>query len=264
MSDKEIENFESTLIGLFMEKWGARENQLGKTGSAISNNAQNPFDAFVGDVFGNSDSKRFFIIEFKRSKDLFPQELLLASGKLHRYWLALHLLKDFRCAKLSWNGHFGGYGIDDILQFGTYYNCIKLNEKKKIAEIYANSPSQYAAADVKKWECNFPTLFTGLNHCNFETEDGFFKYGIGLPWEAFAEYIKCMNQHSRRIKIQDPKKKEEKWIFGSVDPVNKQFFSKSLRPRELIDMILGHLAKIAERKAAEEKEIPSKNPNPFS
>lgn len=152
--------------------------------STLVGNAQNPLDHLVGDVMGQTEAGRYFIVEFKRYADGFLDEVALAYGKPDRMALYSHLLVDDDCRDLSGRGHFGAYFKAGSIAVGGYFDLAGAN----LGQVVALS-----------------SFFDGMQNAAFAWSK-----------EELAAYLECMTAHGVPLITDDGHV-----VFGYLDPTGK-------------------------------------------
>lgn len=184
--------YESAYVGQFTYLWGRRDAsaQNPKGNANILVNAQNFFDNTLGDVAARVHNK-FFLIEFKRRENLFMKEVS-STGKPDRH-LHFHRLKDsdLTCRLLSFGGHWAAYGDDcNQMKFKAYF---KAADRNNSAAPGAKYPQQYSS------ELSFDDFYEAVHEpSKLDTDENFFKRGVGLPAKSFAKYIRCLYKHQKK------------------------------------------------------------------
>ncbi len=143
-------------------------------GAKLVGNAQNPLDHLVGDVLGQTERGRYFIIEFKREASGFLDEVDLNGGKPDRVALLCHLEQHPQCSELSPIGHFGAHWTPNGLKLSSYISLITS-------------------------ETSSPTSVPDFFHI------ATFNPRFGWTADQLMEYIKCMTAHGVPIEDDDGK-----------------------------------------------------------
>jgi hypothetical protein len=229
--------FESNYTCHFFRLWGYEE---GKTGvplrDALLGNMQNDFDAKFGDVCG-AVGTRFFIIEFKASRQGFQDEIS-PSGKIHRGYLYDHLRTDAFCRSIARQGHFGAYAeTNHQLFFEPYAHCVAdIKSKAEIIEEQLDGLAKpWHELNYQAWVLDFSNFFTSVTERNSdlsESQLGFFTKGLGITSSHLAEYIECMYQHLEPV-IDDSGKS----ILGAYAPLTGKFIAFEGSTTELVNRL---------------------------
>jgi len=196
----EVENYESHLVGLFMQLWGRKEGQELEP-ATILNNAQNPFDNWFGDITGEVRF-RYFLIEFKTTREGFVKEVEAGSAKPHRTALYAHLREDEDCRKISKYGHFAAYEgtAPRLLVFEPYaHSAAALQSASSIATAILKSTGLRHEMDYRSWSMDFASFFDELHEESLDLHNSnspwLFSKGLGVPEADLEQYVRCMYQH---------------------------------------------------------------------
>ena len=227
------ENYESQLVGLFMQLWGRREGSDSEPATILTN-AQNPFDSWFGDICG-AVRHRYFLIEFKQTRAGFLDEVKPGSAKPHRTALYQHLRTDEVCRKIARFGHFAAYQSDsNLLAFEPYAHSIAPRRLK--AELIDDSLSSAVPTfelDYTAWTHNFGKFYDALNECDLtlyhESSPWLFRNGLGIPEADLEDYVLCMYSH---LEYYEPK--DGVILLGALDPCTKEFKAVTLTPYQMV------------------------------
>jgi hypothetical protein len=193
------ESYESHLVGLFMQLWGRQEGVCSEPATLL-NNAQNPFDHWFGDICGQVQY-RYFLIEFKRSRDGFFDEVKVGSAKPHRTSFYQHLRTDEACRQISRIGHFAAYQADnDLLAFEPYaHSVVPKASKKDVVKSVLSSSAPYCELDYQAWTFGFLRFYNELHESDLslhhQSSPTLFGKGLGIPELALEQYVSCMYSH---------------------------------------------------------------------
>ncbi|MEI2429256.1 hypothetical protein RDV84_22785 [Lysobacter yananisis] len=194
--------YESNYVCHFFRLWGNLEaaSRVAPKYSLLGN-MQNDFDAKFGDVCGDANN-RFFLIEFKRSRKGFSEEVSKPGGKIHRIALYEHLRLDATCRQIARQGHFGCYpSSSGSLVFEPYAHCpAAIKTKIQIVTEVLLKPAfaSINELDHQAWECGFPKFYEQITDYDSTISDnfpGFFENGLGITSEHLKTYVSCMYDH---------------------------------------------------------------------
>ncbi len=161
-------------------------------------NAQNPLDHLVGDVVAGTLAGRYVIIEFKRARSGFAEEVGFDTRKPDRAALYDHLSEGGDCERLSLEGHYGAYWDADEIILGNYFK-----------------------------------LAGGTHHLGWSVP-AFFEYlqdpSFGLSSEGLMAYLQCMTSHGVDLPTDDGLT-----VFGYIDTSGK--FVAMIRSNQIFSMI---------------------------
>ena len=211
--------FESSLVSAFIYMCGYEDAKEGRerNESAYLANQQNKFDKLFGDLFGQVDS-RFFIIEFKRERNLFEQEVAggkakpLRVGLYNAFWEACENPK--QRDDLTWAlgrfGHFGAYEQDSELRFEAYGSAVhrpnEVNaltpEASEYLKLHGSAPFTFfppidfqSFYDAVNADRGTRSNSQGAHWTNNADQDKFYPFystGLGLPASSFRSYLDTM------------------------------------------------------------------------
>lgn len=186
--------YESHLVASFCYRWGRLDEKIIQrikrnryTGeyrkhkeTVLLSNPPNPIDKYIGDLFGRIDNIRFFLVEFKKERTDFPNEL----WKPARADLVAKLMANPVYDRLSWYGHFGCYiDADDIL----------LEPYRKLLPPIPIPPNGVLshAIDLPDFHSR---LCESKNVLSYTIPPGgkYFISGLGLSFEGMKEYLRCV------------------------------------------------------------------------
>ncbi len=228
------ENYESHLVGLFMQMWGRREG-MGTEPASLLNNAQNPFDHLLGDICGEVRS-RYFLMEFKESRKGFYEEVKPNSAKPHRTALYAHLKSDLRCRRIARFGHFAGYLSDETneLAFEPYAHSIAtIKAKEEVTSACLQLDYQWEELEYRSWTMNFNALYDSLHTPDLtlfgQSSPWLFASGLGVPEADLEEYVKCMYSH-----LQYMEQDEGVLLLGALNPVTGKFHAIKSTPFQMV------------------------------
>lgn len=228
------ENYESQLVGLFMQMWGRHEGR-GTEPASLLNNAQNPFDHLFGDICGEVRF-RYFLMEFKASRSGFAEEVKPNSVKPHRTALYAHLKTDRKCRKIARFGHFAGYlsAETDALAFEPYANSIAtITIAGEVASACLEPHYQWDELDYRSWTINFNRLYDLLNTSDLtlfgQSSPWLFASGLGVPEADLEEYVKCMYSHLQYIEQDDGV-----MLLGAINIVTGEFHAIKSTPFQMV------------------------------
>lgn len=170
--------------------WGKLDQQSGRISPALLLNAQNFFDATIGDVAGAVEC-RFFIIELKRERVGFPAEVdsKQKSYKFDRGQLLKTLNANRNSRELSVAGHWGAYGDEKSnFNFEPYYKAVSQSSDWIDNKLYSSQ---------NRCPIEFKHFYEELHRGeDLNGAKNLFRVGIGLPILSFREYIKIMYEHN--------------------------------------------------------------------
>jgi hypothetical protein len=256
----EIRMFESNYTCHFFRLWGYQE---GKTGvplrDALLGNMQNDFDAKFGDVCG-AVGTRFFIIEFKASRQGFQDEIS-PSGKIHRGYLYDHLRTDAFCRSIARQGHFGAYAeTNHQLFFEPYAHCVAdIKSKAEIIEERLDGLAEpWHELNYQSWVLDVSDFYMSVTERNSdlsESHPGFFAVGLGITKSHLESYIQCMYEHLESFEDDFGQS-----ILGAFSPQTGKFvaFNGS------IDELVNRLHAFFEEMKASQNYDPSSESQSFS
>jgi len=204
-------------------------------------NMQNPFDALFGDVVGENDG-RFFIIEFKRTRDGFKAEIS-KNGKEDRRNLYEHLREDKDCTDLAFVGHFGGYPTEsNQLAFEPYAQCMLPDVSRREQLISALLSQQSRPVEPRRYKLDFASLYQNLTVSHSVPPvlpNGFFSSGLGLTKDQLEKYVACMYQH-----LESSEDKNGQAMLGRVDAATGKFSAVTKPIPELVQDLHKHFAEM--------------------
>lgn len=205
--------YESNFVFHFARLWGYEEGRAGRGFEArLIGNSQNRFDELIGDVAGQS-GKRFFLIEFKRTRDGFLKEVEGSHLKPHRRALYEHLKVDATCRKFARFGHWGGYADSDGNLFFEPYahamvpidgRALEAHRKRLRAEWEAGVRHVPHELDTRSSVICFNDFFgaaTDRDIALWDQDKRLFGEGLGIPKETLQWYVECMYQHLGGVEL---------------------------------------------------------------
>lgn len=236
--------YESHFACYFFRYWGYLEGkQSHGMSEPLLGNMQNPFDALFGDVVGQSN-QRFFIIEFKRNRRDFFDEVNEKSGKPHRSRLYQHLKIDSDCRDISRVGHFGGYPNEhDQLTFEPYAHCmVPIQSQQDITQKIVLRDEASEPLEFRAWHGGFTAFYkqlTAYPPTMSQAVPGFFTYGLGITREQLEQYVECMYQHLEHATDSDGE-----GMLGMFDKETGEFKAVVASIPLLIQDLHSHLARM--------------------
>ncbi len=252
-----LEKYESHLVGQFLQLWGRREG-VESMPATILNNAQNPFDHWFGDICGEV-RHRYFLIEFKQTRDGFAEEAKPGSKKTDRTALYQHLRSDESCRKIARVGHFAAYQEDSgVLAFEPYAHSIApLRSKMDIVDEVLNGTQPWSELDYRAWTSSFTKLYDALHESDLtlygESPPWLFKTGLGIPVADLEQYVSCMYSH-----INFYENDKGLLLLGSINPANNELKAVALSPFQMVSELKVKFERMrlamAEELADEERE----------
>lgn len=227
------ENYESQLLGLFMQLWGRTEGRNSEAATLLTN-AQNPFDNWFGDVCGVV-RHRYFLIEFKRTRSGFLEEVKIGSAKPHRTALYKHLRNDEVCRKIARFGHFAAYQEDaGLLAFEPYAHSVapRLPAKELIKDVLLSSVSSFEL-DYPAWTLNFGKFYDALHErdlsLHHQSPPWLFRNGLGIPEADLEHYVLCMYSHLEYCEADDGV-----ILLAALDPSTNKLMTVALPPFQMM------------------------------
>lgn len=231
MTIAENELFESHLAGLFIRLWSIREGAA-ENPAVILNNSQNVFDEWFGDICGEVEY-RYFIIELKRERNGFIEEIDPKYGKAHRYNLYEHLRNNSCCRDISIFGHFAGYeDKSKNMAFEPYAHSIA-PELGKVAIMFSVlfDDKNKNPLDYRRWTLSFDKLYDALHEndmAKMPTLESRYNKGLGITLDDLEKYIDCMYSH-----LDYEIDNTGIMLLGAVNPVTGEFKSVTKTPFQM-------------------------------
>ena len=227
------ENYESHLVGLFMQLWGREEGKNSEAATLLTN-AQNPFDNWFGDICGVV-RHRYFLIEFKRTRSGFLEEVKIGSAKPHRTALYQHLSNDDVCRKIARFGHFAAYQEDaNLLAFEPYaHSAAPRLSAKELTEVSLLSSVPSFELNHSAWTLNFGKFYDALHEddlsLHYQSSPWLFTKGLGIPEADLEQYVSCMYSHLKYYEVED-----DVILLAALDPSTKELKTVTLPPFQMM------------------------------
>ncbi|AXS79834.1 hypothetical protein HYN24_07280 [Dechloromonas sp. HYN0024] len=190
-------------------------------------------DSLIGDMFGQIDGARCFIVEFKQKRSGIVDEV--TGGKPARVALFSHLATDYECRRLSWFGHFACYQDEDDLCIEPYASAAQPHGLPVFKPDYPYDVGMDQPYDFEdfynafQWTCFQSQAFPGR-----------LSNGLGLTEYGIKRYLKCVFSHMVSV---DQDREIAKLI---EDYFYLVFIGKSGPPILVPISIRGQLMKLAE------------------
>ncbi|HEL2957212.1 hypothetical protein R1H25_05655 [Stenotrophomonas sp. C2852] len=108
---------ENNALGLFLYAWGYKDAEVGRVGARLLATAQSFLDHLIGDLIGQGEEGRWFLMEFKRERRGFFEE---AHKKPARKNLMDALWANHDLAELSAYAHFACWLQGDDITIQQY------------------------------------------------------------------------------------------------------------------------------------------------
>ena len=214
---------ESSLVGAFHYLWGYFDSKSNKLFlPLLLNNAQNPLDVAVGDLISKVGG-RYFIIEFKRERIGFMDEVHGASAKPARKSLYTILRDQKKIRNWARFGHFGAYQEDDELIFEPWGHVVGPESKLQ-------PDNKWHELDYNSFKAKFAGMYSYLNDSNLKASSSCelcYDPGLGLPAQGMYEYLKnVLGAHPKTLNASD----EVNALFGFVSsvPANTKLISTNM------------------------------------
>lgn len=255
-------NYESQLVGLFLQLWGRAEGKEYNP-AAILNNAQNPFDNWFGDICGQVNF-RYFLIEFKADREGFLEEVQIGSQKPHRTALYQKLELDPDCQQIANHGHFSAYSDEklSLLAFETYANSAKpisATSETLGIDFDANKPEYNLI--FKSQAINFREFYKNLHEEDLSLRNPdspwIFQKGLGIPEADLERYINCMYSH-----LEYYEKDPGVLLLGAFDPCTNEFKAVALPPFQMMEALKEKFESITKKMNQELDE--QDRPHPYN
>jgi len=256
------DTYESHLVGRFMQIWGRLEG-VGSEPAVILNNAQNPFDNWFGDICGKVQF-RYFLIEFKKTREGFLDEVRIGSQKPNRTALYEHLKTDVDCRKIACFGHFAAYAHSnsDLLAFEPYLNsAAPVRSKSQLVDYGLNSTGSSSELNHRTWALDFKRFYDALHEKDLSLYHNgapwLFSKGLGIPVADLEQYVSCMYSH---LIYHAPT--PGIMLLGAFNPSTGEFKSVALSPFQMLSTLKDKFEKM-EREMAEEQQNLTRTKNAF-
>jgi hypothetical protein len=205
--------------------------------ATILANAQNPFDNWFGDICGVA-RHRYFLIEFKRNRSGFLEEVKRGSAKPHRTALSKHLRNDEVCRKIARFGHFDAYQDNaGLLAFEPYAHSVapRIPAKELIEAVLSSSVSAFEL-DYPAWIFNFGQFYNALHESDlslhYQSPPWLFKSGLGIPEADLEQYVLCMYSHLEYFEVEDGV-----ILLAALDPSTNELSTIPLPPFQMVTVL---------------------------
>ena len=256
------DTYESHLVGRFMQAWGRLEGN-GSEPAAILNNSQNPFDSWFGDICGEVQF-RYFLIEFKKTREGFLEEVKFGSKKPHRTALYEHLKTDADCRKIARFGHFAAYAHtgSDLLAFEPYaHSAASVRTVSQLVDDGLNSSGSSSELDYRAWTLDFRRFYDALHEKDLSLHHNdapwLYSKGLGVPVADLEQYVSCMYSH---LIYDDPT--PSSMLLGAFDPSTGEFKAVALSPFQMLNALKETFV-VLKREMAKEHQNQTSSQNAF-